>query len=477
MTRKTVPTLLACVLCVLVVAGAADSAARGRLSGIPEVTRTAGGHQISFTLTAPNDVTVRVLDAKGQVVRHLACGTVGVERAPKPFAPKTLSQKIMWDGNDDQGNDVSVARCRVSIAVGVRARFDKFVLWEPDCFAVLSGGAIAVGPNGRLYVVNHLGVHYATLRLFDGEGKYVRSLWPFDPALPMAPELYKTWGMEDYEGRTVPISVNHSAAYWFVVHSSCLAVNPHGVATGFVTWGGKQHWVIDDTLPVKLKTTKVPWCTHKGCIAQMSMAVGPEGDFYVADPGAQSYKKEPCGFVVARLRGAEFTPVNAFHYSGKRKLAQPRYYLGTLHESGDDDEHFKRPSAVAVMKDGTILVSDDAAIKVFRKDGLLLKRIDTIRTKSGELQAGGYLAANLKSGTVYANLPLQKRRRSRRVILRLDSIEDPVATVESPPLNPYASQIAVDPEANLVWAFQGDGKDTLLRLRDAGDRFESTVIK
>ena len=51
----------------------------------------------------PTDVTVRILDKDGNIVRHLASGMVGLEKAATPFAAKSLSQKISWDGKDDAG--------------------------------------------------------------------------------------------------------------------------------------------------------------------------------------------------------------------------------------------------------------------------------------------------------------------------------------------------------------------------------------
>ena len=44
----------------------------GRFAREPAIRKADGGYEISFVLTAPNDVTVRIVDAKGGVLRHLA---------------------------------------------------------------------------------------------------------------------------------------------------------------------------------------------------------------------------------------------------------------------------------------------------------------------------------------------------------------------------------------------------------------------
>ncbi len=142
---------------LLIVAGLAN-AGEGKLAGEPKVSQGPGGFEIAFALTAPNDVTVRVANVQGEVVRHLASGMVGVKPAAKPFQPDSLAQKIAWDGKDDAGKPAP-AGCKVVIGVGARGEFDKFVLSNPDGFASLGNanwsapGAIAVGPKGHLYVV------------------------------------------------------------------------------------------------------------------------------------------------------------------------------------------------------------------------------------------------------------------------------------------------------------------------------------
>jgi hypothetical protein len=57
------------------------------------VLKTPAGHEITFKLTEPGDVTVRSVDAEGNVVRHLVSGMLGLKKAAKPFAPGCLRKK------------------------------------------------------------------------------------------------------------------------------------------------------------------------------------------------------------------------------------------------------------------------------------------------------------------------------------------------------------------------------------------------
>ena len=68
----------------------------GKLAAPVEVKRAGKDVTISFALTAPADVTVRVVNAKGEVIRHLASGVVGLERAAAPFAAGALAQKVEY---------------------------------------------------------------------------------------------------------------------------------------------------------------------------------------------------------------------------------------------------------------------------------------------------------------------------------------------------------------------------------------------
>ena len=70
----------------------------------PPVAVKAGDRlTISFTVSKATDVEVAVLNAKGEVVRHLAAGVLGGKNAPPEPLKQGLAQDLVWDGTDNRG--------------------------------------------------------------------------------------------------------------------------------------------------------------------------------------------------------------------------------------------------------------------------------------------------------------------------------------------------------------------------------------
>ena len=120
-----------------------------RLAEGPSARREAGGVKIGFTLDKADDVLVRIVDARGNTIRNLACGVLG-ENAPAPFQQGTLRQELVWDGKDEEGKPAA-AGCKVRVAVGLAPRFERFVAYDPAQLLNHVRG-LEVDPQGRLYV-------------------------------------------------------------------------------------------------------------------------------------------------------------------------------------------------------------------------------------------------------------------------------------------------------------------------------------
>ena len=93
-----------------------------RFVEVPAAQRTGEGTRISFKLSAPTDVAVAVVDAKGKIVRHLAAGALGVN-PPEPLAKGRLDQVVTWDHADDFGRPVEPGRYRVVVSAGLKPAF------------------------------------------------------------------------------------------------------------------------------------------------------------------------------------------------------------------------------------------------------------------------------------------------------------------------------------------------------------------
>ena len=363
----------------------------------PTARKTSTACTVSFEVHRPCDVTVQVLDAQGEVVRHLACGMVGLATAAEPLEPNTLSQTIAWDGKDDTGRPVPPEGCRFTVSAGMTATFDRFILWEPDGYDAWrkDGLRILKGTGNEYLVTQHCGVHLTTTRVFDDKGRFVRQVWPCSVSKPK--EMLKRlrsdpWvGAEDWRGHLVPVCVNHNAAYHFGTTFPVL-VGPAGRVLGIHRYCSDYLgvWTIGpDGLPA-LWGWYPPWQPRKENTfnkALWKFALGTDGDVYLADG---------LHHVVGHFRLADMSPIASFRFSGKETLDKPRCTIGKPNLNYqvkwqrapgwkeepvlDDESHFAGPANVALDADGRLLVLDgklnasgtvegEARVKVYTKEG------------------------------------------------------------------------------------------------------------
>lgn len=140
------------------------------------VTRAGDATTIRFTSKGFCDATVAIENRAGRIIRHLASGVLG-PNAPAPFQKNSLAQTVVWDGKDDQGHYVEspTTECTVRVSLGLRPQFERTLYWSPHK-RYGSVQLLAVGPEGA-YVTDGRGVDF--VRLFDHEGNYVRTVYPF----------------------------------------------------------------------------------------------------------------------------------------------------------------------------------------------------------------------------------------------------------------------------------------------------------
>ncbi|MCX7805471.1 MAG: hypothetical protein N3A38_09820, partial [Planctomycetota bacterium] len=142
----------------------------------PAVTREGDRVTVAFETKGWCDVTVAVEDANGKIIRHLASGVLG-PKAPPPFQPDTKKQVVVWDGKNDQ--DVYVDdkdSCTIRVSLGLRPRFEKILYWSP--YKRISQAAPLMAANEEGVVVcEGTGVDY--IRMYDHEGRYLRTIYPF----------------------------------------------------------------------------------------------------------------------------------------------------------------------------------------------------------------------------------------------------------------------------------------------------------
>jgi len=153
----------------------------------PTATRVGDRVKISFVVSAPTDVEVAILDAKGEVARHLAAGALGGEKVPPAPLKPGLSQSLEWDLRDDLGKPAKGAPFRVRVRAGMGAKFGRLIGGDPYTFGAVVG--IAADEDGNVYVLGFdtlLNQRHITLRVFDPQGRYLREIIPFPANLKPA---------------------------------------------------------------------------------------------------------------------------------------------------------------------------------------------------------------------------------------------------------------------------------------------------
>jgi hypothetical protein len=150
----------------------------------PTATHQDDKVMIRFKTKTFCDATIAIENTEGRILRHLASGVLG-KNAPPPFQKNSLQQVVVWDGKDDAGeyiDDLDSVRLRVSL--GLKPQFERHFLWSPSRRVANDGHAptlnapppLVAQPEG-MYVFD--GNMYDHLRLFDHEGKYLRTVYPF----------------------------------------------------------------------------------------------------------------------------------------------------------------------------------------------------------------------------------------------------------------------------------------------------------
>lgn len=142
----------------------------------PQVTFEGSSYIISFETKSFCDVTIAIENSEGKILRHLISGVLG-PKAPAPFQKNSKSQKITWDGKDDQDTyikDTERDNCVIRVSLGLKPQLERSLFWSPKkktgpVFMAAAAEGIFMGESGG---IDHV-------RLFDHQGNYVKTIYPF----------------------------------------------------------------------------------------------------------------------------------------------------------------------------------------------------------------------------------------------------------------------------------------------------------
>jgi len=366
MTRSTIAILLALGF----------TAARGGEAGFavkPQTSGSGGKTVVTFGVNAKTDVAVSVLDAKGKVVRHLAAGVLGGEKAPPPPLKKGLAQKLEWDGKDDYGKTAAGGPFRVRVALGLKPQFDRTIGHKPGC---VTGGmslnriaGFGVGPDGTLYVISKLigfgsGSSHASIKAFDRNGKYLRMVAPY-PANQSEEKLKGIKRLETAAGHRVP----------FVYNAETRALLPGLGETGFhrLVVTGDGRLIFQGTMGIhrdKRKYTRLVSIRTDGSVPEKPLINQLNSGVLAVSPDSKT------------LYASGKSAIQSLHFGGGK--------AGTVISSG-----ISGVSSMATDGKGNIYVAESGRgqVAVFKPDGSPLGKLKTSSPKS--------VAVDPRQGTVY----------------------------------------------------------------------------
>jgi len=485
--RSSVP-LAAASLCLVM----GSRALAGELAAGPEVRGTDAGLRVAFTVSGRTDVEVAVLNAAGEVVRHLAAGVLGGEKAPPAPLKPGPGQECVWDGRDDFGKRAGGGPFRVRVRTGLGARFSRF-LGGDDPYSFGEIVSLAVDEGGSLYAVGFRGtlnLDCMTLRKFDPEGRYLRTIMPFPADLPPgAMKDLARWSERREAFLPCCLRTINPAFYPGISGrgGSALRLVSASAKTGLLLTNGETLYRLDPrgAVPGEQFAVRDLW-PEDGRIKNsghgpVSMAASPDGKvLYLCGPfssktryGHKYDRRFPPGRIYRMPldgtgRMAEFVTIDVAHDEGQGGawfkelgLIRPGYWeyrpRGPLH-------------GLAVGPAGRVYVADREhhRIVAFTPAG---KEVGCV-----PVQCPDQIALHPRTGVLYV---LQRARVQPRAwmvrLVRFDRLGEgvqPSASYDlSGPGGVVQMALSADEKGTTIW-LSGTGKARLLALADRGDAFE-----
>ncbi len=227
-----IPALL---FSVAIAAVAAETPTPVAFTQKPSVKQNSGKSLVEFAVASKTDVEIAILDAKGEVVRHLAAGLVGGEVPPPAPLKAGLAQSLEWDGTDDYGQPATGANVRIRCGMGVKLETivggDPYAFWSTQSamcqdHAEWKMTGIEVKSDGQVYVVGtQTSFGSPTLRAYDAHGNYVRTVFP--PPADKPVEEMKGWNVNVRSDGTWSLPTSYAGC----------KVSNWGLMAGGVDWG------------------------------------------------------------------------------------------------------------------------------------------------------------------------------------------------------------------------------------------------
>lgn len=376
----------------------------------PVVAHRNGKVNITFEAKGACDVTVVIEDASGRTVRHLVSGVLG-HNPPAPLQPNSLKQQLTWDSKDDAGEYVNdVASCSVRVSLGLKAEFEKVLLWEPK-IRMQSEPLLMQATEEGVYVYDGRVLDH--LRLYDHDGNYRRTIYPF-PSNRLRDVKGIRWRSFPQDGKELPLKEGFHQATMLNSGSNSgfddkagIGVDVHNNYHGSV-WGNAASAMAVRNGRIALARLRLNRLASDGTTGGFDLA-GPEVTFPIL-PEGNSTSRDP---VPVLPRSAALSPdgswlylagyIHGHRYSASRDIVliqsydwlpviarmkfggseKAEVFLGSpdVKDSGSGDAQFNAPTSIAVDEQGRLYISDymNDRVQVFSGSGDYLKTIKVHR--------------------------------------------------------------------------------------------------
>jgi DNA-binding beta-propeller fold protein YncE len=486
---RAIATAAAVLLATTLAVSGAETAPR--FASKPTAKKAGGEVEISFSVTGPTDVSVAIVNAEGEVVRHLAAGVLGSPSAPstssgqagsgqgKPPEPLKagLSQTLEWDGKDDRGRPASGGPFKARVSLGLRPALDGFIGFDPASYnplrtiAPYAVRALATGQKGEVFVFYNFGARESwavatSCAVLDRKGKYLRTIVPY-PAGLAENELKGLRRIEVENGLRIPFIYQKDKNPGVGRGRSLLPVAAEANERNNMTRTHRAVAAGDGRLafigtPVFKPLGKQG--TRAVFVINADGSVPPDGVIKTAfDKGVLSatLALSPDGktLYAAGLHKTR-EPVNTVYRFGWKDSAPQPFVSSGL----------KGPEGVATDSRGNVYVADrgNDRIAIFKPDGAPLGELKIESPAQVEIHPG--------TGALYVLAGEHSDK-----LLKFSSWKQarPVAKTTVPSLRRYASVLALDGSADpaVLWVgtTMGYARYVLLRIEDKGDAFGPQV--
>lgn len=359
----------------------------------PQIRWTGDRVTIDFTSKAYCDATVVIEDGDGKIVRHLASGVLG-ENAPLPFQKQSLRQSLVWDGKDDQGRYLDDKQSlSVRVSLGLKPQFERTLFWSPHKRLANACPLMTATAEG-VYIFEGRGSDQ--VKLFDHEGDYVRTIYPF-----AAQTLSKAQGLTLHQfpqdGQQLPVKHGFVQASLLTSGTSAIFAGKYKFGTGYAAQAmavqqGRialgydyiNRLATDGTTGgLNLQGPKI------GLTVNWRGYGGQGGGEEILGPMSAAFSPDAKWLYLTGFMWREFYARNGGCYQAVLRLrydddeARPEVFAGkmTLEDHGNDNDHFTVPSSVSCDAQGRVYVADfmNDRVQVFNPQGEFLKSIKTLK--------------------------------------------------------------------------------------------------